>query len=88
MPLWTIFVWIVIGLIAGVVASNLMGRPGRYGLVGDIVVGLIGAILGGWIVGLLGLGGATSGIIGSLIVAILGAMLFIYLLRMLSSSRV
>ena len=43
MPLWTFIVWIVIGLIAGVVASNLMGRPGRYGLLGDIVVGLIGA---------------------------------------------
>jgi uncharacterized membrane protein YeaQ/YmgE (transglycosylase-associated protein family) len=88
MPLWTFFVWIVIGLIAGVIASNVMGRPGRYGLLGDIVVGLIGAVLGGWIVGLLGLGSATSGIIGSLIVAILGAVLFIYLLRMLGSSRV
>ena len=88
MPLWTFFVWIVIGLIAGVIASNVMGRPGRYGLLGEIVVGLIGAVLGGWIVGLLGLGSATSGIIGSLIVAILGAVLFIYLLRMLGSSRV
>ena len=88
MPLWTFFVWLVIGLLAGVIASNVMGRPGRYGLLGDIVVGLIGAVLGGWIVGLLGLGSATSGIIGSLIVAILGAVLFIYLLRMVGSSRV
>ena len=88
MPIWTVFVWIIIGLIAGVVASRLMGRPGRYGLVGDIVVGLVGAVLGGWNVGLLGLGAATGGILGSIVVAILGAMLLIYLLRMVGASRV
>ena len=88
MPIWTVFVWIIIGLIAGVVASRLMGRPGRYGVVGDIVVGLVGAVLGGGIVGLLGLGAATGGILGSIVVAILGAVLHIYLLRMVGASRV
>ena len=87
MPTWTLFVWIIVGLIAGYVASNIMGRPGRYGLLGDLVVGLLGSVLGGWIVGLL-LGGATGGIIGSIVVAILGAMLLIYLLRMFTATRV
>jgi len=87
MPLWTLVIWLLIGLIAGYLASRIMGGAGRYGLIGDIVVGLIGSVIGGWIVGLLGLSGG-GGIIGSIIVSVLGAMLFIYLLRMFTRANV
>jgi len=44
--------WLVVGLIAGFLASVVM-RGGGYGVVGDIIVGIIGAFLGGWLFSLL-----------------------------------
>jgi len=78
-------IWLIIGLIAGFVASRIMG-VGGYGLVGDIVVGLIGAFIGGLIANLL-IPGATNGLIGSIIVAIIGACLLIWIVRMVTGER-
>ncbi len=77
----SILIWLIIGLIAGFLASRVM-RGGGYGLVGDIVVGLIGALLGGFLARLLGLG--SYGLIGTIIVAFLGACILIAILRAVS----
>src|SRR5579859_6765434 len=69
--------WIIIGLIAGFVASRLMGEGG-YGLVGDIIVGIVGAVIGGVILALLGVG--ANGLIWTLITAIVGACILIAIL--------
>jgi uncharacterized membrane protein YeaQ/YmgE (transglycosylase-associated protein family) len=74
--------WIVVGLIAGFLASLLM-RGGGYGIVGDVIVGIVGAFIGGWLFSLLGIGG-TAGIIGSIIIAFIGACILIALLRAVS----
>ena len=47
--------WLVVGLIAGFLASVIM-RGGGYGIVGDIIVGIIGAFIGGFLASLLGIG--------------------------------
>lgn len=73
--------WLVVGLIAGALASLVM-RGGGYGIVGDIVVGLVGALIGGFLANLLGLG--ASGIVGTVIVAFIGACVLIALLRLFS----
>ena len=73
--------WLVVGLIAGFLASRVM-RGGGYGLVGDIVVGIIGALLGGWLAGLLGLG--SFGLIGTIVVAFIGACILLAILRAVS----
>src|SRR5260370_10942415 len=73
--------WLVVGLIAGFLASRVM-RGGGYGLIGDIVVGLIGAFLGGWLVGLLGLG--SFGLIGTIVVAFIGACILLAILHAVS----
>jgi len=73
--------WLIIGLIAGFLASVVM-RGGGYGVVGDIVVGLVGALIGGFLANLLGLG--ASGLIGTIIVAFIGACILIALLRAFS----
>jgi uncharacterized membrane protein YeaQ/YmgE (transglycosylase-associated protein family) len=78
-------VWLVIGLIAGFIASRLMGAGG-YGLVGDIVVGLVGAFIGGLIANLL-IPDANFGLIGSIIVAIIGACLLIWIFRTVTRGR-
>ena len=78
LTLGTVVWWLVLGLIAGFLASLVM-RGGGYGIVGDIVVGLVGAFLGGWLAGLLGLG--ANGFIGSLIIAFIGACILIAILH-------
>lgn len=79
--LTAIVLWLVVGLIAGFLASVVM-RGGGYGVVGDIVVGLIGALIGGFLANLLGLG--ASGLIGSIIIAFIGACILIAILRAVS----
>ncbi len=81
--------WLVIGLIAGWLASVIMGRGG-YGIVGDIVVGLIGAFIGGLIARLLNIGGPSASdpfSWASLIFAIIGAIILIAILRALAPGR-
>ncbi len=76
--------WLVVGLIAGFLASRVM-RGGGYGLIGDIVVGLIGAFIGGWLAGFLGLaGGGSSSLIWSIVVAFIGACILIAILHAVS----
>ena len=74
--------WLVVGLIAGFLASRVM-RGGGYGLIGDIVVGLIGAFIGGWLAGFLGFGG-SYGLIGSIVIAFIGACILIAILHAVS----
>jgi uncharacterized membrane protein YeaQ/YmgE (transglycosylase-associated protein family) len=73
--------WLVVGLIAGFLASRVM-RGGGYGIVGDIVVGIIGAFIGGWLAGLLGLG--SFGLIGTIVVAFIGACILLAILHAFS----
>ena len=46
MSVETILIWMAIGLVAGWLASRVVGRGG-YGVIGDIVLGIVGAFLGG-----------------------------------------
>jgi len=77
----TSLIWfLLIGLIAGWLASVVMRSP--HGVLGDLVVGIIGALLGGWLFGVLGIG-AGGGLIGSIITAFVGAVVLILLLRLI-----
>ena len=74
--------WLIVGLVAGFLASVVM-RGGGYGILGDIIAGIVGAFLGGWLFGLLGMS-LGGGIIGSIIVAFVGACVLIAILRLIS----
>lgn len=74
--------WLLIGLVAGFLASQVM-RGGGYGLIGDIVVGLIGAFIGGWLADLLGIGGSSS-LIVSIVIAFIGACILLAILHMVA----
>ncbi|HEV2583644.1 MAG TPA: GlsB/YeaQ/YmgE family stress response membrane protein, partial [Ktedonobacteraceae bacterium] len=73
LALSTIVWWLIVGLIAGFLASLVM-RGGGYGIVGDIIAGLVGAFIGGWLFSLLGIS-AGGGLIGEIIVAFVGALI-------------
>ena len=82
----TILVWLILGLVAGWLASLIMGSGG-FGLIGDIVVGVLGAMLGGWL-GSMFLGLDVTGLnLTSLAVAVVGAVILIAIVRMLSPGR-
>ncbi len=73
--------WIVVGLIAGWLAGQVM-KGGGYGILVDIILGILGGLVGGWVFGLLGIwhGG---GMIGSIIVAFIGAVILVGITRLL-----
>jgi len=80
--------WLVVGLIAGFLASRVM-RGGGSGLIGDIIVGIVGALIGGFLAAtLLNVPDAVNGInLTSIIVAFLGAVILLWLLRLVSGRR-
>lgn len=71
--------WIILGLVAGFIASKIVNRTGE-GFVLDILLGIVGAVAGGWLFGLFGMHGVTGLNIYSLVVAVCGAavLLVIY----------
>jgi uncharacterized membrane protein YeaQ/YmgE (transglycosylase-associated protein family) len=70
--------WIVLGLIAGFIASKIVNNRGE-GVLMDIVLGVVGAIAGGWVFNLFGASGATGVNLYSLLVAVAGAILVLLL---------
>lgn len=73
--------WIIVGLVAGVLASLVVGRG--YGLVGDIIVGIVGAFIGGWIFRQMGWSTPFGGIAGTIFVAFIGACVLLFILRLI-----
>ncbi len=68
--------WIILGLIAGFIASKLVNRTGE-GFLLDIVLGIVGGVLGGWLFSAFGMPGVTGFNVYSLIVAVVGAIVFL-----------
>jgi len=78
-------IWsIIVGIIAGFLAGKVMNGSG-YGLFMDLLLGVAGGIVGTFVLGLVGVGG--SGLIGSILVATFGAVLLIWVVRQVRSSR-
>jgi uncharacterized membrane protein YeaQ/YmgE (transglycosylase-associated protein family) len=73
--------WLVVGLIAGWLAGQVM-KGGGYGVVVDIILGLVGGVVGGWVFGQLGIW-PGGGIIGSLVVAFVGAVILVGITRLI-----
>ncbi len=82
----SIIAWLILGLIAGWVASKLMGSGG-YGIIGDIIVGILGAFVGGWLASLL-LGIDVTGLnFTRIAISIVGAVIVIAIYRAFSPGR-
>ena len=83
MPILT---WLIVGLIAGLLASLVMGGSG-FGLIGDIFIGIIGAFVGGWLFRSLGATSPFGGLGGVIFVAFIGAVVLLFLLRLVRGAR-
>ena len=69
-----IIAWIVLGLIAGFIASLMVNRHGE-GFFGDIILGIIGAVVGGFVARLIGFNGVTGFNVYSMLIAVIGAVI-------------
>jgi uncharacterized membrane protein YeaQ/YmgE (transglycosylase-associated protein family) len=79
-----ILVFIIVGAIAGFVASKVLSGKGM-GLLWDIVVGILGAFLGGWLASLVGLPVATGTFtVGGILAAFVGAIILLVVFRALT----
>jgi uncharacterized membrane protein YeaQ/YmgE (transglycosylase-associated protein family) len=81
----SIIAWILMGLLAGVLATMIMPGDDPGGLIVTILIGIAGAMVGGFIATGLGIGqGVDDFDFGSLITAILGAMILLLGYRMVA----
>jgi len=85
MSLETVLLWSVVGLIAGWLASAVVG--GGFGLVGHIVIGVVGAFLGGLLFRELHVTAPFRGLPGVIFVAFVGAMVLLLIFRVLHRVR-
>ena len=74
----SILAWMVLGLIAGFVASKIVNKTGE-GVVMDIVLGVVGAVGGGWLFHQFGQPGITGLNVWSVVVAVIGAVILLVL---------
>jgi uncharacterized membrane protein YeaQ/YmgE (transglycosylase-associated protein family) len=78
--------WIVLGLIAGFIASKIVNRAGE-GFLMDIVLGIVGAVVGGFIFEQFGAAGVTGFNLYSMVVAIVGAIILLVIYHAIFSRR-
>jgi len=74
----SILAWIVLGLIAGFIASKIFVGSG-HGMLMDIVLGIVGAVVGGYLFSALGATGITGFNLYSMFVAVVGAIVLLWL---------
>jgi len=79
-------VWIVLGLVAGFIASKLVNKTGE-GMLLDILLGIVGAVLGGWLFNAFGMQGVTGLNVYSVSVAVIGATVFLVAYHTLTTRR-
>jgi uncharacterized membrane protein YeaQ/YmgE (transglycosylase-associated protein family) len=75
-----IITWLVVGLVAGVLASVVVGG---YGLVADVLVGIAGAFIGGSLFAHMGWHAPFAGLAGTIFIAFIGAILLLVVLHLI-----
>jgi uncharacterized membrane protein YeaQ/YmgE (transglycosylase-associated protein family) len=78
----SLFVWILLGLVSGLLASHIVNHRGE-GIVLDVLLGVVGAIVGGWVFHVFGHIGVTGLNLHSILVATVGAILFLIVYHMI-----
>jgi uncharacterized membrane protein YeaQ/YmgE (transglycosylase-associated protein family) len=81
----SIIAWIILGLVAGFIASKIVNRRGE-GVVVDVLLGIGGAVVGGWLFHTFGARGVTGVNFNSLVVATVGAIVVLFVYHALSRS--
>ena len=78
----SIILFLVLGGIAGWIASLIMGTDASQGIILNIAVGIVGAFIGGMLFNAFGTAGVTGFNLWSLLVAILGAIILLWIVKL------
>lgn len=83
-----IIIWLLVGALAGWIASKIMNTDAQMGAIANIVVGIVGALIGGWVVGLFGVQVADGALsIASILTAILGAVILLAIVKAVTGRK-
>ncbi len=74
--------WIVLGGLAGWIASIITGNNAQMGIGANIVVGIVGALIGGFVFSAIGGGDITGFNLWSLFVAVVGSVILLAIISM------
>lgn len=77
-----ILTWLIVGLLAGVLASLIVGGTG-YGILGDIVVGIAGAFIGSYVFRMAGWSAPWGGFAGTVFIASIGAIILLVIIHLI-----
>ena len=78
--LTNLLIWILLGALAGWIASIIMGRNAQMGALANVVVGIVGALIGGFLMNAFGAPGVTGFNLYSILVAIGGAVVLLFII--------
>jgi uncharacterized membrane protein YeaQ/YmgE (transglycosylase-associated protein family) len=78
--------WIVLGLVAGFIASKIVNKSGE-GVFLDIILGIVGAVVGGFLFQTFGMAGVTGVNVYSILVAVVGAIVFLFIYHAIFRGR-
>ena len=79
--------WIIIGGLAGWIASKIKGTDAQQGIFLNIVVGVVGGLLGGFILGLFGVDPAGSGKFFSFLTCLFGAVILLSIVQWVRAKK-
>jgi uncharacterized membrane protein YeaQ/YmgE (transglycosylase-associated protein family) len=79
--------WIILGALAGWLASIILKTNDQQGALGNIIAGILGAFLGGFLARMLGIGDVTGLNIGSILIALVGAILVLMIKGAVTGKR-
>ncbi|CAB0817846.1 GlsB/YeaQ/YmgE family stress response membrane protein [Corynebacterium diphtheriae] len=79
--------WIIIGGLAGWIASKIKGTDAQQGIGLNIIVGIVGGFLGGWLLSLFGVDAAGGGLFFSFFTCLLGAVILISLVQLVTRKK-
>ena len=77
-----IIIWIVVGALAGWIASMIMKTDASMGALANIIVGILGAVIGNLLLPVFGISGTTGFSLWSFVVAVLGAIVLLFIVRL------
>lgn len=82
-----IILWVILGALAGWIASLIVKTDDEQGFLADVVLGILGAVVGGFVFNLFGASGVNGFNLYSLLVAVVGAVIVVFIGRALLGSR-
>lgn len=80
-----IIIWLVVGGVAGWLASLVMARDGNQGILLNIVVGIVGAVIAGWLFGA-GINDAIT--VMTFVYSVIGAIILLAIINLINRGRV